>query len=142
MPWSLLMNKWVIGALAVAGLGLALWIQTQRLDAALAGRRAAELVAGQWQANAAAMAAANEVSQRALAQLRAEHARIAAAADAARTEAQGLAARYDQLRRSSRDVASNENGPVAAVLCRALDGLRGIERAAGDGAGAVCGGPH
>lgn len=139
MPWSWLLNKWTLGVLAVAGMGVALWIQGVRLTAAVAGRRAAEQTAVQWRQNFDTAAKTAEINAQAVAQLKAETARIAAAADAARADAGRLQSEYQALRRSIAHGTPTEDGAVAPVLQRVVDGLRRLEA---DDAGAAGDRPH
>lgn len=138
MPWSLLANKWVASALLVGGLGVALWVQSARLDAAQAERAAAQQVAAQWRTNFEAMEATNAANVMALQRLQAEAARIEAAAQTARAASTKLASDVETLRRRIRHAQPEADGPARPVLCDTVNELR---RLSGE-TGAACGGEN
>lgn len=101
--WALITNKWVLGAVVVAGLGLALYVQTERLDAAKKAEEAATLTAQQWRANFESAEATNAANVRALEKLKAEQAAANEAAAEQIAKYNRLGKLYEDLKRQPRD---------------------------------------
>ena len=136
MPWTLLANKWVGLAVAITALGLALWVQTVRLNAAQKAEAATAQIAVQWRTNFEAMEATNAENVKAVEKLKAEAARIEGLAATARAANTQLSNDIENLRRKTRHARLEDDGPVRPVLCDTVNELR---RIAGQ-PGPACGG--
>jgi hypothetical protein len=135
MPWTLLLNKWALGAAALGALGLALWGQTARLDAARKSEAASAQVAVQWRTNFEAMEATNAANLAALETLKAEALRIEGLATSARTANAKLSIDIETLRRRIAHASPDDDGPVRPVLCDTVNELRRLAAQPGPACG-------
>lgn len=133
MPWALLANKWVIGALLMAGLGAALYVTRLQLDAARAREAQAVQAAVQNEANARRLEATLQANLDAVRAAEAERDRINRLADGLRAENARIAMDYTSLKRK----VVNDQTPVTPDWCAFLDELRAISGAPGP----ACGNP-
>jgi uncharacterized protein HemX len=123
---GLLTNKYVIFAIIGLGMGLALFVQTARLDAAEKEAKAAELNAAQWKRHADNMEAVSAENAATVAKLQAENQRIAGIVAENTAKYNRLGKAYEQLKRQTTDTS-----PVTDDFCDILNQLRAIQ--GGDG---------
>lgn len=123
---GLLTNKYAIGAIIFAGLGLALFVQTTRLNSAEKQLDAAELNAAQWKRHADNMEAVAAENARTADKLRAENERIAKIVADNTAKYNRLGKAYEQIRKQTTDAS-----PVTDDWCAILDSLRSIQGGTG-----------
>ena len=123
---GLLTNKYVIFAIIGLGMGLALFVQTARLDAAEKQATASEQSAAQWKNYAQNMELTAQENAATVAKLQAENQRIASIVAENTAKYNRLGKAYEQLKRQTTDTS-----PVTDDFCAILDQLRAIQ--GGDG---------
>lgn len=109
MPWMLLTNKWLLGGVAIAGLCLAVWVQTLRLDA----------VKNAWAAERAD-AAKKAADEGAKLQFGVDQTAIQSAGTTA-VEQEKIAAKFKIITREIHTYVQDTSGCVTVGLVRVLD---------------------
>jgi uncharacterized protein HemX len=130
---GLLTNKYAIGALLFIGMGLALFVQTARLNSAEKEAAASEQSAAQWKSYADNMELTARENAATLDKLRAENERIAKIVADNTAKYNRLGKAYESLRKQTTD-----SSPVTDDWCAILNELRAIQ----GGTGPACGRPN
>lgn len=128
MAWfSVLTNRYVVGGVIIVVLGIALWVQSARLNAEHNARVAAEQIARQWQTNFEAAEQTNRENAVALEKLKSENARINAIVADSVEKYNRLGKAYETLKRK----AYTDETAVSPDWCSLLDELRRIQGGTG-----------
>jgi len=130
----MMFSGWKIAAgvgLVAAAMGVALWIQTERLEAAREAKNAADQRAAQWESNYNGAVAVAQANADALSALQVEHRRVAAEGKVALENNAAMAATIEDLQRRTRNVAPDKDGPVRPITCDTANELRSLAGAAG-----------
>lgn len=126
MPWSLLFNKYVVFGFILLSLGVALMVQTARVESANKAQAAAELVAKQWEANFKTAQEVNGENLKALELIKTDNARMLAIFDAQVAKYNRLGKIYEDLKKA----AYNDKTALSPSWVALFDGLRSIETSA------------
>lgn len=123
----MIFGKYIFGGLSLAVLGLSVstYIQGARLDAANRQIEAEKAAARTWETSYGVLDVAYRENLTAFQKAAEEAERYEREAEAARTARAALQTDLLRLKRNARNAPQSKNGPVADVLCDALDGLRG-----------------
>ena len=123
MPWSLLLNKYVIFGFILISLGVALMVQTARMEASRKSEEAAIQAAKQWEANFHNAQEINAENLKTIADIKADNIRIQGIVDAQVAKYNRLGKIYEDLKKA----AYNDKTALSPSWVALFDGLRDID---------------